>query len=86
MIIFWLNQQVFVESLPTKCVSLNGESCKARTILTDLNPDQLKYYPFMTSLDKCHGSCNVVDNYLQKYLFPGKNDINVKVFNMIASI
>ena len=40
----------------------------------------------MTSLYKCHGSCNVFHNYLQKYLFPGKNDKNVKVFNMIARV
>ena len=27
---------------------------------TDLNPIELKYYPFMISLDKCNGSCNVL--------------------------
>ena len=28
--------------------------------LIDLNPVQLKYYPFMISLDKCIGSCTVL--------------------------
>ena len=31
-----------------------------RPTLIDLNPVQLKYYPFMISLDKCTGSCNVL--------------------------
>ena len=26
----------------------------------DLNPVELNYYPFMISLDKCSGSCNVL--------------------------
>ena len=31
-----------------------------RPTLIDLNPVELKYYPFMISLDKCPGSCNVL--------------------------
>ena len=26
-------------------------------ILIDLSPVELKYYPFMITLDKCNGSC-----------------------------
>ena len=31
-----------------------------RPTLIDLNPVELKYYPFMISLDKCSGSCHVL--------------------------
>ena len=31
-----------------------------RPTLIDLNLAELKYYPFMISLDICHGSCNVL--------------------------
>ena len=31
-----------------------------RPNLIDINPVELKYYPFMISLNKCTGSCNVV--------------------------
>ena len=31
-----------------------------RPTLIDMNPVQLKYYPFMISLNKCTGSCNVL--------------------------
>ena len=63
---FSLIKQVFIvllsfsSSLATKYVSLIDESCMVRPALIDLNPFGLKYYPFMISLDKCNGSCNVL--------------------------
>ena len=50
----------FSESLATKCLFLNDESCMVRPTPIDLNPVDLKYYSLMTSLDKCSGSCNVL--------------------------
>ena len=51
---------IFVSSLGSKCVSLNEKPCMIRPSLIDLNPVELKYYPFVISLDKCTGSCNVL--------------------------
>ena len=49
----------------------------------DLNPVELKYYPFMISLDKCTERCNVVS---PKVCVPKETkDINVKAFIMIAN-
>ena len=31
-----------------------------RPTLIDMNPNELKYYPFIISLNKCTGSCNVL--------------------------
>ena len=50
----------FSEFLATKCVKLNDEPCTARPALIDLNPVELKDYPFIISLDKCNGRCNVL--------------------------
>ena len=47
-------------SLATKCLSLKDEPCMVRPTLIDLNPVELKYYPFTISLDTCSGSCNVL--------------------------
>ena len=44
----------------TKCLFLNDEPCMVRPTLIDTNPVELKYYPFMISLYKCTGSCNVL--------------------------
>ena len=57
---FSLIKQVFIvllslsESLAIKCASLNDEPCMIRPALINLNPVELKYYPFMISLDKCN--------------------------------
>ena len=53
-----------------------------RPTLIDLNPVELKYYPFMISLDRSTGSCNALS---PKICVPTQTeDINVKAFNMIT--
>ena len=52
----------FSESLAcnrTKCLFLNDEPCMVRPTLIDMNPVKVKYYPFMISINKCTGNCNV---------------------------
>lgn len=39
----------FIESLATKCVSLNNESCFVAVTVTDLNPNGLCHYPIIIS-------------------------------------
>ena len=54
-----------------------------RSTLIDMNPNELKYYPVMISLNKCAGSCNVLS---RKMCVPKEiKDINVKAFNMITN-
>ena len=63
---FSLIKEVFVVllsfsvSLATKCLFLNDEPCMVRPTLINMNPVELKYYPFMISLNKCTGSCNIL--------------------------
>ena len=53
-----------------------------RPTLIDLNPVELKYHPFMISLDQCNGSCNVLS---PKICVPKETKyINVKASNMIT--
>ena len=37
----------FSESLAAKCLFLNDEPHRVRPTLIDMNPGELKYYPFM---------------------------------------
>ena len=52
---FSLIKQVFIvllsfsETLATKCLSLIDEPYMVRPTLTDLNPVELNYYPFLIS-------------------------------------
>ena len=73
----------FSESLATKCLFLNDQPCMVRPTLIDMNPAEIKYYPFMISLNKCTGSCNVVP---PKICAPKETkDIYVTTFNMITN-
>ena len=44
----------------TKCLSLNDEPCMVWPTVINLNPVEIKYYPFMISFDKRNGSCNIL--------------------------
>ena len=44
---------------PTKCLFLNDGPCMVIPTLIAMNPFELKYYPFVISIDKCTASCNV---------------------------
>ena len=54
----------------TKWRSLNDEPSMVRPTLVYFNPAELKYYPFMISLNKCTGNCNVLS---QKICVPKKS-------------
>ena len=52
-----------------------------RPSLINLNSDELKYYPFTITLDKCSGSCNSGNDLSTKICVPSKTKhIIVKTF------
>ena len=53
-------------SLTTKCLSLNDKPWMVKPTLIHLNPFELKYYPFMISLDKCSVSCDSLSPKMPK--------------------
>ena len=53
---------------------MNHEPPMAKPTLINMNPNVLKYYPFMISLDKCTGSCDALHPKMY-----------VKAFNMITN-
>ena len=57
-----------------------------RSTFIDMNLNELKYYPFIISLKKFTGSCNVCKVVITKICIPKETkDINVKAFNMITN-
>ena len=68
-------------SSATEYVSLHNEPYMIRPTLIDLNPIELNYYPFMITLDKYTGSCNIVDDLSSKIYVPSKT----KVFKIIRA-
>ena len=62
---------------------LNDKPCIVRPTIIDMNPVEFKYYPFMISLNKCTGSCNILSS---KICVPKETKhINIKAFNMITN-
>ena len=41
----------FSKSLATKCLFLNDEPCIVRPTIINMNPNELKYYAFLISLN-----------------------------------
>ena len=69
----------FSESLAIKFLSLNDENMHVRSTLIDLNPDE-QDYPFMISLDKCTGGCNLLSPKI--CVLRETKNTNVKAFNL----
>ena len=77
----------FSGPLATKCISLNNDPCLARPTFISLILNELHYYPFIVSLDKCNGSCNTLDDPSCRISVPNKTEYaNLNVLNMIKGI
>ena len=50
----------FGRSLAIKDVLINNQPCLARPTQVGFYPDELYYYPFIISLDRCNEICNTV--------------------------
>ena len=78
-------KQVFIvllrSSITSKFISLKDKPFMVRIALIDLNPVELKYYPFIISLNKFNGSFNVSIS-ISKNMCSKKND---KVFKIIKN-
>ena len=53
----------------TKCIILNHKPHFAGPTLLNLNSNELHYYPFMISLDRCYWSCKILMAYQVEYIF-----------------
>ena len=62
---------------------LNDESCIVKPTFIYMNPNELKYYPLVISLNKCAGSCDVLS---PKICVPKQTkDKNIKGYNIITN-
>ena len=63
----------------TKCVSSNNPKCEIQPTLINLYPNKYSqeshYYAFAVKLDRCVGSCNILNGLSNKVLFQIKQKI-----------
>ena len=77
----------FGGALAIKCVSMNNEQCMVRPTLIDLNLDELHYYLFIISMNRCDGSCNTVEDPFRKICVPNEmEDVKLTVFDTIKRV
>ena len=74
-----------------KSISLSNQKCMTEPTLINLHlngySQELHYYPFTVKLDRCVGSCNILNDLSYKVCVPNKTeDLNLSVFNMITGI
>ena len=67
------------------CISMNNQECKIRPKIVNVNGDDPVFFLFSIKTSKCSGSCNIVNNPLEKLCVPDVvKNLNVKVFNLVS--
>ena len=79
LIVLVLLLLAFDRSLTTNCMSISNQKCMVKPTLINLNPDDIHYYWFIVSPDRCDGSCNIVEDLFSRILYPNWiKDLNLK--------
>ena len=72
---------------PIKCVSLNNEYSQPRTVLVNVNSNEIIFYPFTLSVNISSESCNNINCPYARVCVPDKvKNMNVKVFDLISRV
>ena len=67
------------------CISMKNQERKVRPEIVDINSNNPIFYPFSIKINKCSGSCNIINNLYEKICVPDTiKDLNAKVFNLMS--
>ena len=70
-----------------KCLSLINWPCQTRPRVLNINFNKTLFQPFIVSVNKCCGSCNIIDDTYTRVRVPNKvKNMNVKVFNLMSRL
>ena len=63
---------------------MNNQICKIKTEIINVNNNETVFYPYSIEINKCKGSCNIINDPYAKICVPDTiKNINVKVFNLM---
>ena len=70
---------------------ISNQKCDIQPTLINLHPNEYSqefhYYLFAVKLDRCVGSCNIMNDLSNKVCLPNKTkDLNLSMFSMITGI
>ena len=64
---------------------MNNQECKIRSEIINVNTNEPVFYPYSTTINKCKGSCNTINDPYAKLCVPDTiKNVNVKVFNLMS--
>ena len=78
-----------VKTKPLECVSVNNQKCMPRRKILDVNEGvgEALFYPYNVQVNNCSGSCNTLDNIIEKLCVPNViKRLNMKVYNFLTML
>ena len=72
-----------------ECVSVVNQKCMSRPKILDVNEGigETLFYPYKVLVNKCSGSCNILDNPMSKICVPKiVKSVNIQVYNFLMRL
>ena len=78
-----------IKTKALECVSVTNQECMPRPKILDVNEGvgEALFYPYNVLVNKCSGSCDTLDNPMEKLCLPNIiKRINMKVYNFLMML
>ena len=78
-----------IKTKALECMSVVNQKCMPRPKILDVNEGVGKalFYPYNAQVNKCSGSCNTLDNPIEKLCVPNViKGLNMKVYNFLTML
>ena len=78
-----------IKTKSVECVSVINRECMPRPKILDVNEGvgEALFYPYNVQVNKCSGSCNTLDNPIEKLCVPNViKGLNMKVYNFLTML
>ena len=78
-----------IKTKAIECVSVINQKCMPRSKILDVNEGigEALFYPYNVQVNKCSGSCNTLDNSIEKLCVPNViKGLNMKVYNFLTML
>ena len=78
-----------IKTKALECVSVTNQKCMPRPKILDVNEDvgEALFYPYNVLVNKCSGSCNMLDNPMAKLCIPNIiKRVNMKVYKFLMML
>ena len=78
-----------IKTTALECVSVVNQKCMPRPKILDVNEGvgEALFYLYNVQVNKCSGSCNTLDNPIEKVCIPNViKGLNMKVYNFLTML